>query len=299
MYKVPAKFKRSISTELKKFTTVIKNLQSKGKASSEDDARIIINDVLADVLGYDKYNEVKTEHREKNGRLDYVIKVSDSPYSKKKDQYDFVIEAKAAHVSLSQSHVNQTLQYCLTNGIDFFVLTNTVRWQLYSVKNTKRNSDANLIHEVNFGVESNTDNLAEEFYLFSKNSYLNGDWRDVHKVANATKVEDIVAVILSDKIIKSITKEVTSIHGVKVLPEQLKDIIENQIIKAEVEDLNKSLLRKINSKPSRKKTKDKSAKNMSPCESEDLEEQDNATLSSEDISDATPLESGDGINKAS
>jgi hypothetical protein len=99
----------------------------------------------------------------------------------------------------------------------------------------------------NIYTESNSiESLAEEFYLFSKASYLNGDWKQVVQHAKATKVEDVVAVLLSDKMVKSITKELVSISGVKVNPDVVKDIIENQIVKSEVNTINNKLLKKIN-----------------------------------------------------
>lgn len=248
MYKVPAKFKRSISQELKKYVTLINNLHAKGKQSSEDDARILLNDILADVLGYDKYNELRTEMREKNNRFDYVVKLVEGPNKRKADRFDFVIEAKAAHVQLRQDHIDQTLSYCLAKGMDYFVLTNAVKWQLYSVKHSKKNPSSRLIHEIDFSVSNSIESLSEEFYLFSKNSYLNGDWKGVVQHAKATKVEDVVAVILSDKVIKTITKELYNQSGFKVNQDLVKDVVENQIVKSEVRDINKKLLKKINTK---------------------------------------------------
>jgi hypothetical protein len=272
MYKVPTKHKKGIEQELKKFVPLINNLQAKGKKSTEEDARILLNDILSYALGYDKYNELKTEMRERNDRIDYVVKLSEGPNSKKDNKFDFVIEAKAAHMKLSQSHVDQTLSYCLKIGIDFFVLTNAVNWQLYKVKRSKNAPSARLIHEVDFSANNNIESLVDDFYLFSKVSYLNGDWKSVLEVAKATNVEDIVAVLLSNKIIRNISKEIYATSGVKVSDEMVKDIVENQIVKSSVEKVNNKLLRKINVKPKRKKkatsrkeskAKDEESKNVS------------------------------------
>jgi len=276
MYKIPVKFKRLITNELTKFSTVVNNLHLRGKSSSEDDARIILNDMLSDVLGYDKYNELRTEMRKGNGRYDYVVKLQDGPNSKKKDRFDFVVEAKAAHVTLSQAHINQTLTYCAMSGIDYFILTNAVNWQLYKVKHSKKSPEAKLIHEVNFLTNKNIDSLTEEFYLFSKHAYLSGDWDHVASVAGATKVEDVVAVLLSDKVVSYITKEVAKAsNGIKISEELIMDILENQIVKSEVSDINKKLLKKINKKPI------KSEKNTSlTLESDTLE-----TIESDEITE--------------
>lgn len=61
MIKIPIKAKKAISAELKRFTPIIQNLKAKGTSTSEDDSRIILNDMLNDILGYDKYNELRTE----------------------------------------------------------------------------------------------------------------------------------------------------------------------------------------------------------------------------------------------
>jgi len=287
MYKVPIKYKRSISQELKNFVPLINSLQAKGKSSTEEDARIILNDIFHNVLGYDKYNELKTEMRDKNNRIDYAIKLSEGPNKNKTDKLDFVVEAKASHVELNQHAIDQTLTYCLTIGVDYFIITNAVKWQLYRLSKLGKKPTAYIIHEVNLGLSNDFDALAEEFYLFSKASYLNDDWKNVSQVKKATKIEDVVTVILSDKILKSITKELSHYHEIKISEETIRDIIENQIIRSEVSEVNKRLLKKLNEKPNSKKTDDKSENQtlstlasepldeMSPTIQNDIEDKDN------------------------
>jgi len=101
MYKVPAKYKKQIVQELKTFVPLINALISRSKSSSEEDARILLNDMLHSVLGYNKLNELKTEMRDKSNRFDYGVKLTDSPIKGKADKLDFIIEAKACHVELN------------------------------------------------------------------------------------------------------------------------------------------------------------------------------------------------------
>ncbi|MCH8156169.1 MAG: type I restriction enzyme HsdR N-terminal domain-containing protein, partial [Nitrospinae bacterium] len=187
MIKIPLKFKKNISAELKRFTPIIQNLRAKGTSTSEDDSRIILNDILSDVLGYDKYNELRTEQREKAGRLDYVIKLTEGPFANKKDKSDCVVEAKAIHHDLVSKYVDQTLTYCLTTNTTYFILTNVRQWRLYKVKPARKNSkpSAELIHEVDFTHVNNLESLTEDFYIFSRASYLAGDWNDVATLKKA------------------------------------------------------------------------------------------------------------------
>ncbi len=255
MIKIPLKDRKHISAELKRFNSIVNGLNSKGKASSEDDARIVLNDMLSYILGYDKYKELVTEQRERNGRLDYVVKLEDGPYAKKKDKIDFVIEAKAIHQDLQKKYVDQTLSYCLTTNTQYFLLTNVREWHLYKVIPAKKKDEkpqAEKIFELDFSNEQHMESLVDDFYIFSRSAYLSGCWETVANQQKAANVEDILTILLSDKMLQHVEKHLRDIHGVKVDHVTIKDIIENKIANSDIE-INRSLLRKLNSKPQKEK----------------------------------------------
>jgi len=59
-----------------------------------------------------------------------------------------------------------------------------------------------------------------------------------------TNIEDVVTVILSDKVLKSITKELSNYHEIKISENTIREIVETQIICTEVSEVNKKLLKK-------------------------------------------------------
>jgi len=134
--------------------------------------------------------------------------------------------------------IDQTLPYCISTGVDYFFLTNAVKWQMFKVVRQGKIPVAVKIHEVSFGATTDYEALAEEFYLFSRWSYLNNDWKHVAEVTKATKVEDIVAVMLSDRIIKAISRELSNEHEVKVDEESVYEILEKTILKSWTGDYN-------------------------------------------------------------
>ncbi|MDD4974111.1 MAG: type I restriction enzyme HsdR N-terminal domain-containing protein [Bacteriovorax sp.] len=236
---------------------------ARGKSSSEEDARILLNDILHSVLGYNKFNELKTEMRDKNNRFDYGVRLVDGPFKNKADKLDFIIEAKACHIELNQMVIDQTLPYCISTGVDYFFLTNAVKWQMFKVSRQGKIPTAIKIHEVVFNTGVDYEELAEEFYLFSRWSYLNNDWKHVAEVTKATKVEDIVAVMLSDRIVKAISKELSSEHEVRVDEESVYEILEKTILKNWSGEFNKKLLKRLNEKSLRKEV---SKQELSPSE---------------------------------
>jgi len=245
MIKAPAKFQKTASTHLKKFVPIIQTLVQKGKAGTEEDARILINDILADVLGFDKYNDLKTEYKDKNNKLDYVVKLTEGPNSRKKDKFDFVIEAKAAHEELKESYVNQALQYCATSNIDYFILTNAKEWKLFKHKKVKGKPEAHLIWEVNLSGGKDFEVLADDMFVFSKQAYTEEKWDFICDHSKATDMGDIMAVIYSDKFVKNICRALKDIHEVKVNEDIVKEILTQKIFK-DYSKTNKNLLKKLN-----------------------------------------------------
>lgn len=253
MVRVPAKNKKAISQELKKFQVHIQNLAAKGKSSTEEDARILINDILCYVLGYDKYSDLKTEFKDKNNRLDYVVKLTEGPHAKKKDKFDFIIEAKAANVDLKQDHVNQTLTYCLNLNVDYFILTNVKEWQLFKVIKTKSKTDAELIWEVNLLNGTDLDSMTDDMYIFSKFAYIDQAWEEVSDYSKATEVGEIMAIIYSEKFLKHICRQLKDIHEVKVSEGALQDVLSKEVFK-DFSKLNKSLLKRLNTPETKSKS---------------------------------------------
>ncbi len=253
MIKAPAKFRKPITNELKKFIVHVQSLASKGKSATEEDARIIINDILAYVLGYDKYNDLRTEFKDKNNRLDYVVKLSEGKHSKKKEKYDFVIEAKSSGVDIKTDYINQTLTYCLTAGVDFFIITNAKEWKLFKVVNTKNKKEAMLIWETNLTNGTDIEVLVDEMYVFSKHAYLEDKWDEVADMNKATDVADVMAVIYSEKFMKNIAKTLKDIHNVRISDVALQEVMEKEVFK-DFSKISRPLLKKLNS-PDKKQEK--------------------------------------------
>ena len=59
MITVPAKVKDRIAAGLKRYQPIL--IKARDKDINESDTVTILMDVLADILGYDKYTEITTE----------------------------------------------------------------------------------------------------------------------------------------------------------------------------------------------------------------------------------------------
>jgi hypothetical protein len=96
---VSAKVASRISTQLKKYQSVLRD--AKQRDISEADTVTIIKDILADVLGYDKYKDVSSEHAIRGTYVDLVVTVE--------EKQRILIEAKAINIELKDAQVKQAI----------------------------------------------------------------------------------------------------------------------------------------------------------------------------------------------
>src|SRR5882757_5206122 len=118
-----AKVSARITTQLKRYQGVLANLQKRDV--SEADTVTVINDMLADICGYDKYLHVTSQYAIRGTYVDLAVKVD--------EDIRFLIEVKAIGIELKDAHVKQAIDYAANEGIEWVVLTNGAFWRIYKV----------------------------------------------------------------------------------------------------------------------------------------------------------------------
>ena len=92
---------------------------------SESSTRYCLIDPLLTALGWDLSDpaQVLTEYNSGNGRADYAMAPGSGPPS-------LVVEAKSLFTPTAQG-IAQSINYCLQDGIKYFVVTNGDDWEVY------------------------------------------------------------------------------------------------------------------------------------------------------------------------
>src|ERR1043165_680926 len=84
-----------IVSELKRYQPIL--LDAKRRDVSESDTVVIVADMLADVLGYNKYQEITAEFAIRGTFVDLAVKVG--------SDIRFLVECKAIGTELKDAHV--------------------------------------------------------------------------------------------------------------------------------------------------------------------------------------------------
>jgi hypothetical protein len=106
---IPKKALERYKKSVPKFKRVLK--VAKDKDVNESDTVSVINDILGDVMGYDKYIEVTSEFAIRGTYCDLAIKIN--------EKVEFLIEAKAIGIELKEQHMKQACDYGANHGVQW------------------------------------------------------------------------------------------------------------------------------------------------------------------------------------
>ena len=223
---VSAKVASRISTQLKKYQRVLE--AAKQRDISEADTVTIITDILSDALGYDKYKDVSSEHAIRGTYVDLVVTVDE----KKR----FLVEAKAIGIELKDGHVKQAVDYAANEGISWVVLSNGAVWRLYNLKFGKP-IDKVLVFEIDLlSCDCKCDDVVCCFGNLSSEGFSKDSLTDLLNEKQTSSKYTISAVLRSNNMIEALRKEVRRLSGLRLDPDYLLSLIENEIIKRELID---------------------------------------------------------------
>ncbi len=225
MANVSARVYERLSSGIKKFQPILNT--AKSRDVNESDTVIIITDMLSEIFGYDKYSEITSEFTIRSTYCDLAIKLD--------NKISFLLEVKAVGLELKDNFVKQAVDYAANQGIDFVILTNGVLWKVYKISFTKP-IDQELVFEFDFlSLSHKNTNDVEQLSLLSKEGWLKSFIYEYHSQKQTLSKFFLSSLILSDTIIDVIRRELKKISpDVKVTSEQIKNVIQLEVLKREV-----------------------------------------------------------------
>lgn len=183
--------------------------------------------MLEYVFGYDKYADITSEYAIRGTYCDLAVKIDGNVV--------ILIEVKAIGLELKDPRVKQAIDYAANQGIEWVGLTNGVTWRVYKVGFGKPIS-SELVVEFDMSQLSykNMDDV-EKIALLAKEGHKKAKLQEYHSYKQVLNRFTVAALILSDSVLSSIRKELRrTSNDVKVTSEEIKELLEKEIIKREV-----------------------------------------------------------------
>lgn len=236
---VPKKVAERLTAGLKRFQPIL--AAAKSRDVGESDTVTIVTDMLADVFGFEKYNEITSEYAIRGTYCDLGLKLDGALQT--------LIEVKAIGLDLKDSHVKQVIDYAANQGVEWALLTNGISWRVYSVVFAKP-IDHELVIDIDFcALNPKSDNDLELLYLWCKEGWVRSVLGEYHSQKQALSRFFIGALVLSDPVVDVIRRELRRVSpDVRVDSEQIRTVLSSEVLKRDVMegDKAKEAAKKIN-----------------------------------------------------
>ncbi len=225
MLKISKKVVERISSTLKTYQSVA--ISHKSRDVSEADTVTLVKDILSDCFGFDKYVELTSEQQIRGTYCDLAVKID--------GKIKYLIEVKAAGVTLNDSHLRQAINYGAHQGIEWVVLTNAVEWRLHRIK-FGQPVDHEEVSSFNFTeVSAKKEDDINKMFLLCREGITSDAMDAYHNHSQILNRYSIAQVLLSESVVSAVRKELKKLYpDVKVDPENILDILNNEILKREV-----------------------------------------------------------------
>jgi hypothetical protein len=223
--KVSKRFVQRAKPALRRYQKVLES--AKRRDVNESDTSVIVSDMLTEILGYDKYQEVTTELSVRSTFCDLAIKVH--------GRLQYLIEVKSIGTELKENHLRQAIEYGSREGIEWVLLTNGHLWQAHRIR-FEQPIDHDLVFEIDLlSPDSTPSDLLEKLYLVSREagsvSVIDLYWQS----KEATSRYVLAHVVLSEGVLQAIRRQVRSLFKeTKVTTDELAVLLQSEVIKREL-----------------------------------------------------------------
>ena len=265
--KATKKTEERLKTVLPKFQKVLGI--AKSRDINESDTVSVINDMLSDVFGWEKYSEITSELAIRGTYCDLALRIG--------DKFEYLIEVKAIGLDLKEMHLRQAIGYGANKGIQWIVLTNGIQWDIYRLR-FEQPIQWDVVARINMeNVNTKSDSDFEKLLLLTKEGVEKNAREELYEKTQCINRYVVSQMILSEPCISLLRRELKKLsEGINVEDEEVKSIIANYCLRREVldpesDDVNKAINRvnkfykavaksKLTSKPAPKQDKEEEKK---------------------------------------
>ena len=203
MATIPTSVTKRFTASIPKFKKILD--QARERDVNESDTVTIITDLLEEVFGFDKYNEITREYAIQGTFCDLAIKTN--------KKIEYLIEVKAIGIDLKDSHLRQAVNYAAQEGIRWVVLTNGILWQVHRVSLETKVTSTKLL-EFNFTELNHRKKEDHEILFLLCKRGVNKDLIDeFYEYRQSVNRYTIAALIMTEPVVSAIRRELRKLKS--------------------------------------------------------------------------------------
>lgn len=253
MTSTPTRIASRISDGLKRFQSIVED--AKKRDINESDTVALLSNIIAEVLGYDRYTEITREVAIRGTFCDMGLKID--------GKIKLLLEAKAIGIELKDQHMKQAVDYAANQGLEWVVLSNAVKWRIYKIVFSKP-VNHKLFCEFDFlNLNYKNEEDIERLFILTKEAVSKSLLSEYYTQKQATSRFMIGNLICSDSVVQVIRRELHQIYpDIKVQNDEIKKVLLEDVVKRELlegeesEDARKKIAKAYRKKEKVQNTKD-------------------------------------------
>lgn len=220
---IPRRFVDRARPILRRYQKILESARKRDV--NESDTSVIVSDMLTELLGWDKYEDVTTELSVRSTFCDLAIK--------SRGRLLYLIEVKSIGTDLKDNHLRQAIEYGSREGIEWVLLTNGIIWQAHRIR-FEQPIHHDLVFEIDMVASKPTDTI-EKMYLVSKEaencSEINLFWK--HKEATSRYV--VAQLLLNDGAVRTVRRQLRQLFpGLRVTEGEIDTLLRTEVLKRDV-----------------------------------------------------------------
>jgi len=228
MVAVPKKVADRLSKAVPVFQRVLAN--ARDRDVNESDTVTIVTDILADVLGFDKYSEVTSEQAIRGTYCDLAVKLE--------GKIKYLIEVKAIGLTLKENHLRQAVNYGANQGIPWVVLTNGVTWEIYRVRFERPISHELVCSFDFFSLKPRAADDQGKLFLLCREGLAKAAIEEFHEHVQNVNRFIVGALVQSEAVVSVIRRELRRLApaakiSVEEIQQLLPDVLKRDVLEGE------------------------------------------------------------------
>jgi predicted type IV restriction endonuclease len=213
-----------IRVALRKYAKPLSDLTARD--ANEGDTRLFVTDLLCDVFGYDKYENLTTEFQVRGEFADFGVRID--------KQLVAFIEVKRATTKLGAKHLRQVEMYAVNEGVPWLLLTNGGEWRVYHLAPGMPVSiDLAFIVDLTDPQVALSTKIDHLFYLTKeamKRDLIESLWRQ----QAATAPAQLLKAISAETVITAIRREIRKRSGQNVKQADISRLLKETLVRPEL-----------------------------------------------------------------
>jgi hypothetical protein len=244
MSRLPKKFVDRIVAKLKTFQNVA--ISQRERDVSEADTVTVVKDMLAELFGYDKYQELTSEQQIRGTFCDLAVRLD--------GKIRFLIEVKSAGTDLNATHLRQAVNYGAHQGIEWVILTNAVEWRVFRLRFSQPIEHEEVTSFKLGELSARKEDDLAKLLLLAKEGQASDAMNSFHQNAQVLNRFVIAQCVLTDGVVGAVRKEVRRLFpDVKAEANTIMDILSHEVLKRDVIEGDKVLEAKARIKKAEQK----------------------------------------------